>query len=113
MTVDEAPDEFQLMDSRNSFAWNLLCDLRRQNGHRSEIVTASEILIANITDPTDGAVVVWHDADDLRQLDETAWGVDQNGNWSDCYEAPLVWCDQQDEHSLIIWYSARYGEKGE
>lgn len=110
MNTPTAPDEFALLDSRNAFAWNLLCELRERS-RDDELIASSEILLADISDPTDYAVVVWGDEDDLRYLDETAWGVDERGHWSDCYEAPLVWCDQQDGHSLVIWYSARYGEK--
>lgn len=112
MGAHTKPDEFDLMDSRNAFAWNLLCELR-DRATDEEVSGASEIMLANLSDPTDYAVVVWPDADDLNRLDETAWGVDENGNWSDCYEAPLVWCDQQDGHSLVIWYSAQYGQRGD
>jgi len=112
MATETTPDEFALMDSRNAFAWNLLTELRERST-KPEVVEASEILLANIADPTDYAVIVWPNEDDLRSFDETEWGTDENGHWSDCYETPLVWCDRQDEHSLIVWYSAKYGQTGE
>jgi hypothetical protein len=111
MATNTTPDEFALLDSRNAFAWNLLTELRERST-KPEVVESSDILLANLSDPTDYAVVVWANAEDIRSLDETAWGVDERGHWSDCYEAPLVWCDLQDDHSLIVWYSAKYGERG-
>ena len=112
MSTHTTPDEFDLMDSRNSFAWNLLCELRERCDDPA-LVASSEILLASLTDPMDGAVVVWPEAKDLSHMDETAWGVDERGQWSDCYETPLVWCDQQDAHSLTVWYSAHYGHKAD
>lgn len=111
MSAHTKPDEFDLMDSRNAFAWNLLCELRERSTDR-QAVECSEILLASLTDPADGAVVVWPNADDLLRLDDTEWGVDDRGHWSDCYEAPLVRCEQQDDHALAVWYSAQYGETG-
>ncbi len=112
MGTHTTPDEFDLMDSRNSFAWNLLCELRERCTD-PQLVASSEILLATLTDPRDGAVVVWSEADDLSRLDGTEWGVDENGHWSDCYDAPLVRCEQQDDHALAVWFSARYGETEE
>lgn len=112
MSTHTSPDEFDLMDSRNSFAWNLLCELRERSIH-PEVIASSEIMLANLSDPSDHAVIVWANEDDLVRLDETEWGIDENGHWSDCYGAPLVWCEQLDEHSLVVWYSAQYGQSGE
>ena len=110
MATHTTPDEFDLMDSRNSFAWNLLCKLRERSADGS-LVASSEIMLAKLTDPDDCAVIVWRDSDDLLRLDETEWGVDEQGHWSDCYEASLVRCEQHIDHALAVWYSPQYGQE--